>query len=455
VSERGELEGNDPALHPFIARPHYTLVALSLPVLVSLVAEPLTGLVDTAFVAALGAAPLAGLGASVTLISAILWIFNFLGIGTQTEVARSLGSGDLSRGRDDAALAVGLGLGLGVALAALGWPLADRLATAMGTHGTTAEGAATYLRIRLLGGPAVLMSMAAFGALRGVQDMRTPLWIALGTNAMNVVLDAVLIFGAGPFPRLELAGAAWASTASQWVGAVWAIAAAARRLGRPGALRWQDAFGLLAVGRDLFFRTGLLMVFLVLATRAANRLGTDSGAAHQVVRQVWAFTAFGLDAYAAASQSLVGYFLSAARVDLVRQVARISCLWSIGSGCVLALAMIALTSWVSDTWVPDSARSVFLAAWWVAALSQPVNALSFATDGVHWGASDYGYLRNAMFVATVVGAVALWRLGDPNTGSLAGVWFATVVWIALRAGLGFVRIWPGTSDSPLAKAPLA
>jgi len=79
--------------HPFVRNPHRTLIALSLPVLLSLVAEPLTGLVDTAFVARLGAVPLAALGVATVLLSSVFWIFNFLGIGTQTEVARAEGPG--------------------------------------------------------------------------------------------------------------------------------------------------------------------------------------------------------------------------------------------------------------------------------------------------------------------------------------------------------------------------
>jgi len=58
-----------PAAHPFVRAPHRTLIALSFPVLLSLIAEPLTGLVDTAFVAQLGAAPLAALGVGTVALS--------------------------------------------------------------------------------------------------------------------------------------------------------------------------------------------------------------------------------------------------------------------------------------------------------------------------------------------------------------------------------------------------
>ena len=85
------------ALHPFIRHPHRTVLALSAPVLFSLVAEPLTGLVDTAFVAQLGAAPLAALGVGTAALSSIFWVFNFLGIGAQTDVAQALGAGEARR----------------------------------------------------------------------------------------------------------------------------------------------------------------------------------------------------------------------------------------------------------------------------------------------------------------------------------------------------------------------
>jgi MATE family multidrug resistance protein len=425
------------------------MVELSVPVLISLIAEPLTGLADTAFIARLGATPLAALGVGTVLLSSVFWVFNFLGIGTQTEVAHGLADPHDSHGRDTTGLALALALAIGVALAVVGWPCLEWAARFMSDDREIQLGAVAYLEIRLLAAPAVLVTVAAFGALRGLQDMRTPLWIAVGTNALNVALDPLLIFGVGPLPALGIAGAAWATAVAQWLGAVVAFEAVRRRLGLPPRIHWSDARGLLAVGRDLFFRTGLLLVFILLATRAATRIGVESGAAHQVIRQVWTFTALVLDAYAATAQSLIGYFLGAGRIALARRVAWIASLWAVGTGATLAGCMLLGEAAVARLLVPESARSVFAGAWLVAALAQPLNALSFATDGILWGARDYRYLRNAMFSATGLGTAGLFLQDLGASGSLEGIWLITTGWIGVRTGFGVARVWPGVGRSPL------
>ena len=90
----------DPSQHPFVRAPHRTVMSLSFWVLVSILAEPLTGLVDTAFVSRLGAAPLAALGIGATVLGSMFWVFNFLQIGTQTETGNFLGQGNRPRARE-------------------------------------------------------------------------------------------------------------------------------------------------------------------------------------------------------------------------------------------------------------------------------------------------------------------------------------------------------------------
>ncbi|MEO2168352.1 MAG: MATE family efflux transporter [bacterium] len=435
--------------HPFRTRPHRTLIGLALPVLVSLIAEPLTGLVDTAFVSRLGTVPLAALGVGTVLLSSLFWVFNFLGIGTQSSVAKALGSGHTAEARTVAATSIVTAIVLGVVVASLAFPFLGQLVGFMGASDEMREGALAYLRIRLLGAPAILLLLASFGALRGRQDMRTPLYIAVGLNILNVALDALLIFGWGPVPAFGLAGAASASVFSQWAGALVAIAAATNGLGGRGRVAITALRELFVVGRDLVVRTGSLLLFLLLATREATLVGTDAAAAHQAVRQVWMFGAFLLDAWAASAQSLVGFFLGAAQRDVARRVAGVATGWALLSGVAMAVAMFAGQGAVVWMVVPPEAEDAFAAIWWISAIAQPLNALSFVTDGIHWGTGDYRYLRNVMLMATVFGATALLTLPPGWVGVLPLIWWITMAWIGVRAAFGLLRIWPGIGAAPL------
>lgn len=434
-------------------RPHRTLLALSIPVLGSLIAEPLTSLVDTAFVARLGVESLAALGVGTMLLSALFWAFSFLGVATQTRVASIHGdalSGPADRRCARLCLAaVTLALALGASVALAGAIFAPVAARAMGAEGEVAALATEYLRYRLLGAPAMLASFAVFGALRGVQDMHTPLWIAGGMNALNLVLDPLLIFGAAGAPALGVAGAALASSLSQWAGAVWAGVAATRRLGYPDAFDWHHARGLLAAGADLVVRAGALNAFLGFATRQATRIGAEAGAVHQVVRSAWFFNALFLDAFAIVGQSLVASHAGSGDRGAARRVARTVCQWSVGVGGALGLAMLAAEPWVRRLYLPVSAAALFATPWRIAAWSQPVSGLAFGTDGIHFGSGDFRYLRNAVLAALLLAGAALALIDLESSQALPFVWLATLLWAAARAVAGFLRVWPGIGAAPL------
>jgi MATE family multidrug resistance protein len=435
--------------HPFLKHPHRTLVGLALPVLVSLIAEPVTGLVDTAFMARAGGASLAALGVGTVLLSSVFWAFNFLGIGTQTSVARALGAGDMRGARQASTTAALTALVLGILLALLTWPWIDAATGFMGAGAIMGAEARVYLEIRLFGAPAILLLLASFGALRGIQDMKTPLWIAVGLNLLNIALDYVLVFGIGPVEPMGLAGVAVASVLSQWGGAVVAFLAAQKRLGGWSAPDPSSVASLFVVGRDLVVRTASLLLFLLLATRASTHLGEMEGAVHQAVRQSWILSAFLLDAWAASAQSLVGFFVGAREIAIARRVATISCGWALLTGVALVVVMFGLEAGALWLLVPPEATALFHSVWWIAAVAQPLNALSFVTDGIHWGTGDYRYLRNVMILATVTGAVALLTLPTDWSGSFVLVWWITVAWVGVRAVFGLLRIWPGIGAARL------
>ena len=434
--------------HPFTKRPHRTLLALSFPVLLSMTAEPITALVDTAFVASLGSVALAALGVGTTALSSLFWIFNFLGISTQTEVAQADGKGNPEQAGGIASLALTMAMGIGLTLIVLLLPSSNWLAGLLGASGAMQMEAVSYMQIRLYGAPAVLLMLVAFGVLRGLQDMRTPLWIAVGLNALNVLLDWLLIFGNGPFPGMGVAGSALASTISQWLGALAGVAiVAAKSSGLSFSFTFQDVTRLLRVGGDLFVRTGLLTFFLAYTTRAATRISADAGAAHQAIRQVYGFTSLALDAYAATVQSLVGYFFGRNSMKWVKRVVHVGMNWSIWTGLGLGVLMWWGRGAVIAFLIPETAVRVFLPAWAVSAISQPISSLAFLTDGVHWGTGDYRFLRNAMIVAAFVGFGGVWLLDLSGANSLFWVWIVVGAWVVVRAIFGMLRIWPGIGKS--------
>jgi MATE family multidrug resistance protein len=438
--------------HSFTDRPNRTLVRLAVPVLFSLVAEPLVGLADTAFVARLpGSEPVAALGIGTVAFTSIFWAFTFLGIGTQTEVAQAVGGGDRERAVKVVSLASLLAALIGVILMGA-MAFLPPIASLFGGVGAVNDLACEYMFFRLLGAPAVLVSLACFGGLRGVQDMRTPLFVAVAVNVINVGLDWVLIFGSGSIPSMGVAGAAIASTVSQWLGAVWCLLAVHRRIGLTWRMKGAGFARLMQVGGDLFLRTGGVLVFLALCTRVANRGGPDQGAAYQAIRQFFIFSALFLDAFAITGQSLVGYFLGAGDRFQARRVARSVCLWSFGTGVALCLAMLTLEEGVAWLLVPPEAYAVFGPGWLVVSLMQPVGSLSFATDGIHWGTGDFRYLRNSMLVASVVAGACVLVVDSLRPDYvLVYIWLATALWTVIRAGFGMVRIWPGIGDASLGK----
>lgn len=435
--------------HPFSTKPHWTLITLSLPSLFSLIAEPVTGLVDTAYIARLGVVELAALGVGSAALTSLFWVFNFLGIGAQTQVAQSLGQNKRDAAIKVTSLALLLSIIFGLGLLLVGYPLATNLAGLLGAEDAVLSNAETYIRIRFFAAPAVLITLTGFGVLRGMQDMKTPLWIATGINILNIVLDAPFIFGFGIIPAWGVAGSAWATTISQYLGAAWILWAIGRNLGYTRDFRLADALNLLKIGGDLFIRTGLLMFFLLTATRVATQIGVNSGAAHQAIRQIWVFAVLGMDAFAITAQTLVGYFLGAKDILRARQAASYSALWSVGIGLALTAAMLLSTQLVIDIFVPEEAITIFIPAWIIASLSHPFNALAFVTDGIHWGTEDYRYLRNGMIVATLISATVLFTIDISSANALLWVWMATILWIFVRSIFGMLRVWPAIGDAPL------
>ncbi|NNK62957.1 MAG: MATE family efflux transporter [Gemmatimonadetes bacterium] len=406
------------------------VVGLALPALGALAADPLVSIVDTAFVGRLGVVPLAALGVNASVFSLAFVVFNFLAYGTTPMVARALARGDRRAAGKLAVEALTLACAAGVVATALLLALAEPVLALMGATGELGAPALSYLRIRALAGPAVLIVTAGHGIFRGWQDTRTPLWITLGLNLVNLVLDPLLIFGLG----WGLEGAAIATVVAQWSGAALFLVlilgtrreamGIELRLPRPRDLR-----PLLRVGGALLIRTLSLVSTLTLATAVATRLGTAQVAAHQVASQLWLLLALVVDALAVAAQAMVG----GAEEDEARRVGNRILLWGLIVGIVLAATFAAARPWLPRLFTsdPDAVSRVDRLLPFIIWM-QPLNAVVFVWDGILMGAQRFRILAVQMLLSAAVAAALLLRV-VPSGWGLDGVWWAIVALMAVRA----------------------
>ncbi|MDQ0697365.1 MATE family efflux transporter [Streptomyces sp. W4I9-2] len=412
------------------------IIALAVPAFGALVAEPLFVMVDSAVVGHLGTPQLAGLGIAAALLMTAVSIFVFLAYATTAAVARRVGAGDLPAAIRQGMDGIWLALLLGAAVVALTVPTAPWLVDVFGASDTAAPYAITYLRISILGIPAMLVVLAATGVLRGLQDTRTPLYVAIGGFTVNAALNVTLVYGAG----LGIAGSAWGTVIAQAGMAAAYLVVVIRGARRHGASLRPDAVGIRAsaqAGVPLLIRTLSLRAVLMIATAVAARLGDVDIAAHQIILSLWSLTAFALDAIAIAGQAIIGRYLGANDEKGAREACRRMVEWGLGCGIVLGILIVLARPLFIPLFTSDpSVKDALLPALLVVAVSQPIAGVVFVLDGVLMGAGDGRYLAWAMLVTLAVFApVAL--LVPSLGGGLTALWWAMTLMMAVR----LVTLW--------------
>jgi putative MATE family efflux protein len=402
------------------------IAQLALPALGVLAAEPLYLLLDTAVVGRLGALNLAGLAIGGLILGMVGSQLTFLSYGTTARSARYFGAGDRAAAVAEGVQATWLALGLGALIVVVVQAVAVPLVSVIAGSQDIANTAQRWLRLAILGAPAILVSLAGNGWLRGVQNTARPLRYVVAGIGLSAMLCPLLVYGWLGLPRWGLAGSAVANLAGQWLAALFFGRALLServplRIDR-GALRAQ-----VVLGRDLLVRTVAFQVCFVSAAAVAARFGAAAVAAHQVVLQLWSFLALVLDSLAIAAQALVGAALGARNAAGARSVARRVTVWSTIAATVLAAVFAAGSSVLPKLFTDD--RSVLAAIgvpWWFLVAQLPFAGVVFALDGVLLGAGDVAFMRTATVVSALVG-------------------FLPLVWLSLVFGWGLAGIWSGLS----------
>lgn len=415
------------------------VLALAIPALGALIAEPLYVLGDTAIIGHVGTVPLAGLALAGLLLSEVFGFCTFLEYGTTARAARLYGAGRVDEALDVGVQATWLALVLGVCLV-VGLELVAAPAMHAMAGGSTpaAAQAVRWMRIASLGAPFVLVTAAAQGWMRALQDTRTPLVVIGLANVASIALSAALVFGAG----FGVRGSAIANVVAQAASGLLFLAILARRrvpLG-PSLRRIRVQF---AAARDLTVRTAAFFITFTVAASVAARIGDATLAAHQIGAQIWTFCALFLDSTAIAAQALIGRLLGAGQVDaalaLARRLLAAGALLGVAFGLVLAAGYLVVPrAFTSDPAVIGKAHVLW--PWLV--LMMPLNGWVFALDGILFGAGDLRFMRNVTIAGALCGYLPLTLATAKFGWGLTGIWVGISTFIWIRAAIGYAR-WRG------------
>lgn len=407
---------------------HRRVLAIAVPIVLSNLTVPLMGLIDTAVVGRLGQPqPIGAVGMGAVILTSVYWVFGFLRMGTSGLVAQAHGAGDAAEVGAHLLRALAIATCAGLAFILLQGPImagAFRLAPAsVGVEVLARD----YLAIRIWGAPATIGLYAITGWLIAVERTRAVLALQLIQNGLNVVLSIVLALGLG----LGVAGVAWATLVAEVTGLTVGLWLARGVLGQ--ALRasrglWARAgmMRLARVNSDIMVRSVLLQGCMTSFVFLGAGQGDVTLAANQVLLQFLALTAYALDGFAFAAESLVGQAVGARRPDRVRRAARMTSMWGLGGAVLMGIIFMLAGGAIIDllTTAPDVRASARTYLPWLG-LAPLAGVTGWMLDGIFIGATLTRDMRVAMIqsVAVFIGCVLI----------LPPVWGNHGLWAALMA----------------------
>jgi putative MATE family efflux protein len=280
---------------------------------------------------------------------------------------------------------------------------------------------------------------AMTGLLRGLQDTKTPLYVSVAANLVNVGLNYVLVYGLD----LGIGGAALGTVFAQWLSVlayVLAVQPSLHRASVPVGLSLDGVGRSFRASAPLVLRNVSLRIVVVLSAAVAARIGSADLAAHQVAFTIWSTLALGLDAIAIAGQALVGRYLGAGNVTGARTSTQRMVELSVLFGALLGVALFAGRDLIPPLFTSDDAVQAQLSAVLVIiALFQPPAGWVFALDGVLIGAGDIRYLALAQ-ASTVLAFVPLAAVVMAADLGLEALWWAIGAWVVARLAVMAWRV---------------
>jgi len=384
---------------------------LALPSILGNLSYTVVGMVQTKFIAGLGAEGLAAVGAGQRIFFAMQAILMAVSAGTTALVARAWGAGDYLEASRVTMASLVLGAVMAAFIAVLGIVFATPVASVFGLDQATLEMAS--LNIRWLSAFNVVFAamFVLSAALRASGDAWTPLWMSVGVNIMNIPLLYAFIFGRWGMPEMGVAGAAIAAGISFSIGVgillvMWIKQKFRVKHVAGGWWRRQRLKQLLDIGYPAALEQGVFQIgFFIFLMMIGNYYGTEAFAAYNIgvnLLAVCMTVGFG---FSIAGSTLVGQHLGANDHEGAERSGWRSMVFAILSMGGLGIIIVYFAEEMATFFLGDAGLTITYTVQfiYILGLMMPLLAVEFSIGGALRGAGDTRF----PLVATIIGLLVM------------------------------------------------
>ncbi|HUK62326.1 MAG TPA: MATE family efflux transporter [Dongiaceae bacterium] len=315
--------------------------------------------VDALWVRGLGVEATAAVTSSIFVVWWVLSLNDIFQMGVVAYTSQLLGAGQRARAGVAAYKGLRASALLGLTGTAMGLLGARAIFRAMGADAALMKSGPAYLSVILSGAPLFMVAETCASIMRASGNTRVPLLFDLAAVGLNAVLSPFLIYGIGPFPRLGVAGAAWATVSAQLTLIVLFLGIAARRHPAFPLARHADGppvriLGLARVGLPAALIGGLFSVVYLAFARAASQFGPASMAIVGIANRIEALLFMMSVAIGIAGAALVGQNLGADRPERAVATLRTGTVWVLWIGTLLTIVVGVFADRFLSLFTPDA-----------------------------------------------------------------------------------------------------
>lgn len=391
-----------------------SLIVLAVPIIFANILQTAYQLTDTFWVGRLGTDAVAAVSISFPIIFLIISLGSGLAMAGTILVAQYKGRNDQKAVNHITSQTLMMVVIISIILAAIGYILSPFLIGLMGAEPGVYSSAVSYMKISFIGMIFMFTYMVFQSLMRGVGDVKTPVYIVLGTVILNLFLDPLFIFGYKFIPAFGVSGAAMATIATQGLAAIIGIMLLIK--GRPQIqLHLNDLKPDISLIKRMFklgfpasIEQSARALGMTIMTFLVATFGTLTLAAYGIGSRILSFVIIPSMGLSMATSTLVGQNMGAKKLDRVEKVVKLSSLAGFIFLTLVGIIVFFFANQISAIFIPGEIGTIQSSALFI-----KIMALTFGFIGVQMALS--GALRGTgnTMVSMVLSIISLWVLRFP------------------------------------------